>query len=215
MSIYDWSTTPASNTTVDGININTGCPAGNIDNAIRSLMALARSSFHIDLQTFLAGSAPLPAANGGTGVTTTAGLFVPAGAVFHFAMTSAPTGYLKCDGTAVSRATYATLFAAISTTFGAGNGSTTFNLPELRGEFIRGYDDGRGADSGRVFGAYQADELKSHNHRPIGQSFGFGSSGNGNALSTNATDNWPNNTTSTGGSETRPRNLALLACIKY
>ena len=77
------------------------------------------------------------------------------GQVVAFATTVAPAGYLKCDGAAVSRTTYAALFAKLGTTWGAGNGTTTFNLPDLRGEFIRGADDGRGLDTGRVFGSVQ------------------------------------------------------------
>lgn len=57
----------------------------------------------------------------------------PAGMVIPYAGSSAPTGYLLCDGSAVSRSTYSTLFAIISTTYGVGNGSTTFNLPDCRG----------------------------------------------------------------------------------
>ena len=63
---------------------------------------------------------------------------VPSGAVQYFALKSAPSGWIKADGTAISRTTYAALFAAIHTTFGVGNGSTTFNLPDLRGEFLLG-----------------------------------------------------------------------------
>src|SRR3546814_21161989 len=65
-----WWSSASSNTTVDGININTGCPAGNVDNAIRSVMALIRGSFASTLKTFFNGSAPLPIANGGTGSAT-------------------------------------------------------------------------------------------------------------------------------------------------
>jgi len=57
----------------------------------------------------------------------------PPGTLFAFAATSPPTGYLLCDGSAVSRTTYADLFAAISTTYGVGNGTTTFNVPDLQG----------------------------------------------------------------------------------
>lgn len=71
-SIFDWSSTAGSNTTVDGTNIAEGCPAGNVNNALRSVMALCRSTFTTALQNFLAGSAPLPEANGGTGQTTLA-----------------------------------------------------------------------------------------------------------------------------------------------
>lgn len=81
---------------------------------------------------------------------------IPAGAVQYFAMNTAPSGWLKANGQAVSRTTYATLFSAIGTTFGSGDGSATFNVPDLRGEFLRGWDDSRGIDSGRAFGSWQA-----------------------------------------------------------
>lgn len=84
----------------------------------------------------------------------------PSGTVAFFAMRNAPAGWLKCNGAAVSRSTYSALFAAIGTTFGAGNGSTTFNLPDLRGEFIRGFDDGRNVDGGRGLGAFQGDAIR-------------------------------------------------------
>lgn len=82
------------------------------------------------------------------------------GVVFPFGGTSAPAGFLMCDGSAVSRATYAALFSVIGTAFGAGDGSTTFNVPELRGEFIRGLDNGRGVDAGRVRGSGQGDAIR-------------------------------------------------------
>ena len=89
---------------------------------------------------------------------------VPSGAVLYFSGRTAPAGWLKANGAAVSRTAYAALFAAIGTTYGAGDGRTTFNLPDLRGEFIRGWDDGRGVDAGRVFGSAQAHALQSHQH---------------------------------------------------
>ena len=89
---------------------------------------------------------------------------VPSGTVLYFAGRTAPAGWLKANGAAVSRTAYAALFAAIGTTYGAGDGRTTFNLPDLRGEFIRGWDDGRGVDAGRVFGSAQAHALQSHQH---------------------------------------------------
>ena len=143
---------------------------------------------------------------------------VPAGSVIWYAANSAPPGYLKANGDAVSRSTYAALFAAIGTTFGVGDGSTTFNLPNLRGEFIRGWDDGRGVDSARAFGSAQADATDV----------------NGLSATTTATVNAQSLQPNTGGahdlsrgptagavtltstdSETRPRNVALLACIKF
>ena len=89
---------------------------------------------------------------------------VPPGAVMYFARNTAPPGWLKCNGAAISRTAYAKLFAAIGTVFGAGDGFTTFNLPDLRGEFVRGWDDGRGVDGGREFGSAQAGAIQSHTH---------------------------------------------------
>jgi microcystin-dependent protein len=67
---------------------------------------------------------------------------VPAGVVLHFTAAIPPKGWLKADGSVVSRTDYAELFAVVGTTFGVGDGSTTFELPDLRGEFVRGFDDG-------------------------------------------------------------------------
>jgi microcystin-dependent protein len=89
---------------------------------------------------------------------------MPSGAIIAVAMNTAPTGYLKCNGATVSRATYAALFAAIGTTFGNGDGSTTFGLPDLRGEWIRGWADDRAVDTSRAFGSTQAEMIGPHNH---------------------------------------------------
>lgn len=142
------------------------------------------------------------------------GRTIPAGAVQYFAGQTAPSGWLAANGAAVSRTTYASLFAAIGTTFGAGDGATTFNLPDLRGEFLRGFDAARGVDSGRVLGSAQTDELKSHTHAvQRGESV----SNNNQYMVTGANNPGygTTTTTATGGTETRPRNIALLACIKY
>ena len=139
-----------------------------------------------------------------------------AGMVAFFAMNTAPSGWLNADGSAVSRTTYAALFAAIGTTFGVGNGSTTFNLPDMRGEFPRGWDNGRGVDSGRAFGSAQTDAFASHSHRTSTGSTSNSSITNGGfigATTKNATHY--NDTNSVGDTETRPRNVALLACIKF
>jgi len=134
------------------------------------------------------------------------------GEICYFARNTAPTGFLKANGALISRTAYAALFAAIGTTFGVGDGSTTFALPDLRGEFIRGWDDSRGVDSGRVFGSAQADDFKSHTHTTTSGSAS-------NILAAGATQapsfSLANATSATGGTETRPRNVALLACIKY
>jgi microcystin-dependent protein len=79
-----------------------------------------------------------------------------------------PNGYLICDGSAVSRTTYDNLFSVVGITFGPGDGSTTFNLPDLRGQFIRGYNDAGGTpgslDPGRSFGSSQSDAYEQHSH---------------------------------------------------
>lgn len=136
-----------------------------------------------------------------------------AGHIAYFARTSAPTGYLKANGALVSRTTYAALFAAIGTTFGAGDGSTTFNLPDLRGEFIRGWDDGRGVDSGRAIGSAQSGEIQSHAHYVGEPSYPIPSSGGWSLRAAGGTATAISSYT--GGAETRPRNVAMLACIKF
>ena len=78
------------------------------------------------------------------------------GSILAFPYNALPVGYLECNGSAVSRTVYAALFAKIGTTYGSGDGSTTFNLPDLRGEFIRGWDNGRGVDPTRLLGSTQS-----------------------------------------------------------
>lgn len=89
---------------------------------------------------------------------------VPIGASIPWNSLTPPTGFLKENGAAISRSAYPELFAAIGTQHGSGDGSTTFNVPDSRGVTVRGLDDGRGLDPGRVLGSYQADENKSHTH---------------------------------------------------
>ncbi|MBV4466605.1 phage tail protein [Pseudomonas sp. SWRI79] len=209
------------------------------------------------------------------------------GMVCGFAMNTAPSGWLKCNGAVVSRATFASLFARIGTVFGAGDGVTTFGVPDLRGLFLRGWDDSRGVDAARVFGSYQEMLLQSHAHSATAAAVGdhvhsawTDAQGNhahsawtdaqGNhqhsifrALNSNVGGGGPNITTAngangyasptdwggshshnvgigaagnhahnvgvggggnhthaltvtaTGGAETRPKNVALLFCIKY
>lgn len=146
----------------------------------------------------------------------------PPGAVTAFARSSAPTGWLKCNGAAVSRTTYAALFAAIGTAFGAGDGTTTFNLPDLRGEFLRGLDDGRNIDSGRSLGAQQPGTHGvngtfwglSRNAGPaVGGDFSVAQTldayvGGGAAA-------FQHQQVTITSPETRPRNVALLYCIKF
>ena len=146
----------------------------------------------------------------------------PVGTVIHIAKNTAPAGYLKCNGNPVSRTTYAALYAVIGTTFGAGDGSTTFNLPDLRGEFVRGWDDGRGVDAGRTIGSTQTDDFKSHTHPFTDSTVSETSRRYANVFSGGSVDNFgplrvniSSTTDAAGGTETRPRNVALLPCIKY
>jgi microcystin-dependent protein len=136
------------------------------------------------------------------------------GTVIWWSASTAPVGYVTCNGAAVSRTTYSNLFGVIGTTYGNGDGSTTFNLPDLRAEFIRGWDDGRGVDPGRVFGSAQADEFKSHAHTIATR--GSVLSGGFEEPATDSTGlEYAYPTSLAGGTETRPRNIALLPCIKY
>jgi len=90
---------------------------------------------------------------------------VPSGGVLAFARSSPPTGWLVANGAAVSRSQYIELFNAIGTTFGAGNGSTTFNLPNIQGAVVRGWNgSGTGVDSGRGFGSIQQPQNQAHTH---------------------------------------------------
>ena len=132
-----------------------------------------------------------------------------------------PKNHLYCNGDAVSRNGYADLFAKVGTTYGVGDGSTTFNLPDMRGYFPRGYDDGRGVDAARVFGTEQAGQS---NH--LAQVHEFTQAG---ASATNVTvpsDGTftayiKNYVTSEGmrfrthGRETRPHNIAVKFYIRY
>jgi microcystin-dependent protein len=153
-------------------------------------------------------------------------LAAPPGAVSMFAANAAPSGWLECDGAAVSRTTYAALFAVVGTTWGAGDGSTTFNLPDLRGEFVRGWDHGKGTDSGRAFASSQTDALQN-----ITGSFEVIRSAianaNGPFTSTTIPGAAAGGGTIDGGrvtfnaslaartaTETRPRNIALMYIIK-
>lgn len=144
---------------------------------------------------------------------------VPAGAVMPFAMNSAPAGWLAADGAAVSRSTYATLFAAISTTHGVGDGSTTFNLPDLRGIFVRGSDSQTisGTAYSGTFAAKQQDAIQQHTHSSsatssVSQQL-LAAGGNGAATSGSVTGGMATGRSS--GTETRPANIALLYCIKF
>jgi len=177
------------------------------------------------------------AGSGAAPTWATASASVPAGVIIFHAATTAPTGYLIADGAAVSRSTYSALFAAIGTTFGNGDGLTTFNMPDLRGYFPRGWDNGRGVDSGRTFGSNQSFAMQTHRHAhgtdgvsnggyaavgytdSNGFTIGSGNQSGGGGFANNTTSammpNTAGGTAIAGATETRPVNIALLGCIKY
>lgn len=166
---------------------------------------------------------------------------MPSGAIVEFAMNVVPFGYLECDGSAISRSTQSALFAAIGITWGAGDGSTTFNIPDFRGEFRRGWDHGKGTDPARAFGTFQAADNAPHTHiqnphnhlitdpnhthtvmpggaGPVAGGGGAAAlPGGGSITGASATGITINNQTATNqtqGVEGRPRNWATLVCIR-
>lgn len=165
-----------------------------------------------------------------TNPTITGPIWVDAttsGQVSYFALSSAPSGWLKANGAAVSRTTYSALFTAIGTNYGVGNGSTTFNLPDYRGEFLRCWADGSGTDSGRTLHSFQDYDWKGFYQSNTGQNTTAYNHNNvymGKSIYGSYTGNlfvgyWAAPSAAMGtawdGSEIRPRNRALLACIKY
>jgi microcystin-dependent protein len=134
------------------------------------------------------------------------------GAIFAVPYATPDTGYLECNGALISRTTYAALYAKLGDTISAGDGTTTFGIPNMRGQFIRGWDNGAGVDAGRAIGTSQNDELKSHTHQLNGSG---GSSGPQNAVAIDSNSGTRNGMVlATGGTETRPKNVAMMYQIK-
>lgn len=235
---------------IDGIYT---APAGTLGQPDELIESARYNAFIDDLAADL--SAPLPVSVGGTGASNVAnalpsigGLSIFAiqamfaGSVFFFARLNPPEGWLICDGRAVSRSQHQMLFSRIGTRWGAGDGITTFNLPNIRGEFIRGADLGRGVDPARQIGSWQGDQNLEHDHDGAAASAGGHNhatvrtalvtagtlivanqftgtipSYNQTLASSNTGVVGPHTHTVTinmTGTENRPRNVALLACIK-
>nr|WP_225935809.1 phage tail protein [Pseudomonas fakonensis] len=140
----------------------------------------------------------------------------PVGAILPFPKAAVPAGYLELDGSVQSVATYPDLAAYLGTTYNKGDEPAgTFRLPDYRGEFLRGWDHGRGVDVGRALGSLQSDEFRSHSHEApnsdaagaVKGSWLYGEYGTANM-------NYSNVTAVAGGVETRPRNLSVMWCIK-
>lgn len=192
-----------------------------------------------ELNTKKADDAATTAAIAAAVTSAVAAAAEPASKIAYFHRTTAPAGYLKANGAAILVSAYGALATAIycgdsaNPTAIAGyrctdplNPSTTRNiagayivLPDLRGEFPRGLDDGRGVDTGRTLGSAQSHLLGSHTHTNNDYYPVFTDTTNGSSESTHSYAYSYADTTRTtgaaGGAETRPRNVALLACIKY
>lgn len=158
------------------------------------------------------------------------------GMIAPFGMSSVPTGWLACDGSTVSRTTYADLFTAIGTTWGAGDGSSTFALPDLEGAFLRGTGSHNtqnmsgGADyAGPSVGSFESDQNQQHLHN-FAHGPGAGSentiilssaSGRDSSDIMTSVDASVGDRGSTkgvqfqGGDEARPFNAGVKYCIKY
>jgi len=156
---------------------------------------------------------------------------LPAGTVQAFAGTTAPTGWVLCEGALISRTTFSRLFAIIGTSYGSGDGSTTFALPDFRGQFLRGHAStsandpdrasrtasGSGGATGDNVGSAQAGGNAAHTH--LSAPAGFTAGGGDNftlVVGTAATPRSPTawNTNNDGGNEARPRNINVKYIIK-
>ena len=155
----------------------------------------------------------------------------PTGTIISTALTSAPKGYLECDGSAVSRTTHARLFGELGVIYGNGDGSTTFNLPDYRGRFLRGFDNTAGTDpdaasrtdrgdgtTGDAVGTKQDDDFESHTHSTtlvFSNTSGSSSRIEAQWNIANGGTSQAFSTSSAGGStETRPKNINVMYCIK-
>ncbi|MEG0232621.1 MAG: phage tail protein [Hafnia sp.] len=132
------------------------------------------------------------------------GSALPVGVPVPYPLATPPTGWLKCNGAVFTASQYPKLALAYP----------AFKLPDLRGEFIRGWDDGRGVDSGRALLSAQDDMFRSHSHQPTGVCVSFSNTPgteNHGVSSSYAQLNTRQvaNTSQAGGVETRPRNIAF------
>ena len=156
---------------------------------------------------------------------------VPVGSLIIWPTATPPTGYLECDGAALSRASYAALFGVLGTTYNKATDATDkFRVPDLRGEFIRGWDHGRNADKDRAIGSSQkATRVYRRNYFPSGwqnamydrdhrasadidgaiEVISAGTTGRSNSALRGLTDG------KLDGVRVRPRNVALMVAIKY
>lgn len=158
---------------------------------------------------------------------------IPIGTCLPLPASGIPYGYLLCDGAAVSRSVYAVLYTNIGNAHGSGDNSTTFNIPDYRGRFLRGRDGGVARDLDRVsrsvmatggnvgdnIGSVQAESFNAHSHVSHGyvsQTFFSYSGGGGTAgITTPLAADSSTVIASTGGNETRPLNATVNYIIRY
>ena len=139
---------------------------------------------------------------------------LPVGALIGFPVDKVAPGFLELDGSVKSVATYPDLATFLGGAFNKGDeGAGNFRLPESRGEFLRGWDHGRGVNPGRGIGTLELDMLKSHTH---GAKINQAAAGSGytTIYSTGTQNDTDTYIQFTGGSETRPRNVSVMWCIK-
>jgi microcystin-dependent protein len=157
---------------------------------------------------------------------------IPVATVIALSGPEIPEGWLECNGAELSRSAYADLYAAIGTSYGPGDGSSTFNLPDLRGEFLRGLDNGRGVDDGRSLGSAQGDTIRNISGSIAGNYLSSSPEAEDGALFGTITQT-NNRYAYSGGiywggtvnidasrqvptaDENRPRNIAMIYAIKY
>lgn len=156
---------------------------------------------------------------------------VPVGTILAYGDDTPPPGYLICDGSSVNNVTYHDLFMAIGTNWG-GDGTPNFKLPDLRGRFPRGWNNGAGVDPNAtartdvngiplpanesdVVGSYQEDEFRAHNHTQRYDNVNTRSSGTLTWHTPAGAGHAGAQTDAAGGSETRPKNAYVLYIIKY
>lgn len=156
---------------------------------------------------------------------------VPVGTILMMPSGILPSGYLVMNGASINRATYPDLYAfALASTlwvtqatkdgdpaligaWGSGDGSVTFTLPDIRGEFLRVWDYGKGVDPARSIGTWQADQIKTHRHQTFNVRHNdYGGDWQGKSPNSTGDGIWGGYT---GGDETRARNVAYPAFIKY
>ena len=206
-------------------------PQGRAGTDGPSLTTLAVGDVHCP-----AGGAALSL--GGTTSYVCSGTVVAPGTIDAFAGPTPPDGWLRCDGTIVSRSQYSALFAAIGSSWGQGDGNTTFKLPDLRGRFLRGVDSGAGADpdaatrtapavggnTGNAVGSVQGGQISTHTHHMGVACAGWNYTGGTNNCFTSVydygrtntyfNDSTDQSTRPTGGNETRPINSYVTYIIK-